>query len=205
LLTWRVSAGWYAIAVLAAPVLATVVTLTLSLRSADLVPAVAVSEDKTAVVLLGLVVGIIAGFFEELGWTGFAVPHLKQRYGVLATGLAVGVLWSGWHFLVVAWGIGDRAGTVPLAVFMIVDGLAGLPAFRVLMVWVYERTESLFLAMLMHVSLTATTLILTPRNTGVYLLAYGVSFAAAVWVVLAAAAAISRRQRSRRGLQRQPA
>lgn len=40
---------------------------------------------------------------------------------------------------------------------MIVDGLAGLPAFRVLMVWVYHRTESLLVAMLMHTSLTATT------------------------------------------------
>ena len=33
------------------------------------------------------------GFFEELGWTGFAIPTLMRlRYGVLGTGLIVGVL-----------------------------------------------------------------------------------------------------------------
>jgi hypothetical protein len=86
---------------------------------------------------------------------------------------------------------------------MIVDGLAALPAFRVLMVWVYDRTESLFLGMLMDVSLTATTLILTPDVTGVDLLAYGLAFAAVAWVVIAVAAMSNHRHRSRSPLRRQ--
>jgi membrane protease YdiL (CAAX protease family) len=130
--------------------------------------------------------------FEELGWTGFAIPRLNRRFGALAAGLVVGVLWSAWHVLVVIWGIGDRAGAVPLAVFMVVDGLAGLPAFRVLMVLVYDRTESLLLGMLMHASLTATALIVTPLATGLQLLAYGVAFAAAVWLVIGAIAVADR-------------
>ena len=43
-----------------------------------------------------------------------------------------------------------------------------------------------FVGMLMHLSLTACALILTPQTTGVPLLAYGLVFAAAVWVVIAA-------------------
>ena len=43
----------------------------------------------------------------------------------------------------------------------------------------------------MHVSLTACTLILTPRTTGLALLAYSLLFAAAVWVVIGAIAATS--------------
>jgi len=105
-------------------------------------------------------------------------------------------LWSAWHVLVVTWGIGDRAGALPVALFVIVDGVAGLPAFRVLMVWVYDRTRSLFVAMLMHVSLTACTLILTPRTTGLALLAYSLLFAAAVWVVIGAIAATNSWPRS---------
>jgi hypothetical protein len=80
---------------------------------------------------------------------------------------------------------------------MIVDGLAGLPAFRVLMVWVYAGTESLFVAILMHVSLTACTLVLTPQTTGSSLLAYGVAFAAALWLVLAAIGVANSGQLSR--------
>ena len=202
LLRWRVGARWYALALLAAPVSATAITLTLSLVSAEFRPAILVTDDKATLLLLGLVVGLTAGFFEELGWTGFAIPRLKLGHGVLATGLLVGVLWSAWHLLVVIWGIGDRAGAIPVALFVLVDGLAGLPAFRVLMVSVYDRTESLFLAMLMHVSLTATTLILTPHTTGVPLLAFGLAFAAAVWIVIAALALPSRRKLSRPPVRR---
>ena len=185
LLRWRVGARWYLVALLSAPLLATVITLTLSRFSAEFLPGILVSNDKAAVLMLGLVVGLMAGFCEELGWTGFAIPRLRQRHGILATGLIVGVLWSAWHVLVVIWGIGDRAGTLPLALFVTLDGLAVLPAFRVLMVLVYDRTESLLLGMLMHSSLTACTFILTPQTTGVSFLAYGLLFAAAVWFVIA--------------------
>ena len=82
--------------------------------------------------------------------------------------------------------MGDRAGTIPIALFMILDGLGGLPAFRVLMVWVYDRTKSLFVGILMHVSLTACTLVLTPQTTGLRLLAYSLVFATATWAVIAA-------------------
>jgi membrane protease YdiL (CAAX protease family) len=205
LLEWRVGVRWYAVALLAAPLLATAITLTLSLLSPEFLPTIAVADDKAAVLVLGLVVALTAGFFEELGWTGFAIPRLKMRHGVVVTGLIVGVLWSAWHLLVTIWGVGDRAGTLPLALFLIVDGLAGLPAFRVLMVWVYDRTESLFLGMLMHVSITATTVILTPRTSGLSLLAYGLVFAGAVWAIFAATARARRPPLSRQPLERRVA
>jgi membrane protease YdiL (CAAX protease family) len=144
---------------------------------------------------------VTAGVFEELGWTGFAIPRLKRRYGIPATGLIVGVLWSAWHLLVVIWGIGDRAGAIAVVLFVTVDGLAGLPAFRVLMVWVYDRTESLFVGMLMHVGLTVCTLTLTPQTSGLRLLAYGLVFAAAVWAVIAAIAVSNSGQLSRQPLR----
>ena len=202
LLKWRVGMRWYVVALVTAPLVAIVLTLTLSRFSSQFLSGLVVSHDRIALVLVGLVVGLTAGFFEELGWTGFAIPRLKRRYGAVATGLIVGLLWSAWHLLVVVWGIGERAGTIPLALFVIVDGLAGLPAFRVLMVLVYDRTESLFVAMLMHVSITATTLILTPLTTGVPLLAYGLAYAAATWVVIALIAMAATGQLSRQPRQR---
>jgi hypothetical protein len=44
-------------------------------------------------------VEVAVGFFEELGWTGFATPRLRLRHGFLATGLIVGVPWGAWHLL----------------------------------------------------------------------------------------------------------
>ena len=64
-----------------------------------------------------------------------------------------------------------------------------LPAYRVLMVWVYDRTGSLLVAMLMHASLTACTLILTPSATGVAFLTWPRIGRRAVGLVAAVAVA----------------
>jgi hypothetical protein len=53
------------------------------------------------------------------------------------------------------------------------------------MVRVYDHTGSLFVAMLMHASLTASMLILSPvAVTGRALVAYDVALGAALWVVV---------------------
>jgi hypothetical protein len=56
------------------------------------------------------------------------------------------------------------------------------------MVWVYDRTGSLLLSVLMHGSLTACALLLTPATTGGQLLTYDLVLAAALWGVVAALA-----------------
>jgi hypothetical protein len=69
--------------------------------------------------------------------------------------------------------------------------VGGLPAYGILMVWIHERTGSLPLMMLMHVSLTASTLILTPAGiSGAPLLVYDAVSSAAWWVVVAVVAVI---------------
>jgi membrane protease YdiL (CAAX protease family) len=191
----RLGVGWYAAALLTAPLLATETLLALSPLVPELVPGILATDDKFAVLLLGFAVGLAAGVFEDLGWTGFAVPEIRRRHGVLVTGLLVGLLWAAWHILVVVWGIGDRSGTMPLALFVALDTASFLPAFRVLMVWVYDRTQSLLLGMLMHASLTATTLTLWPRTAGLSLPIFDLTFAAAVWAIFAVIVVTSRRGR----------
>lgn len=155
LLTWSVGAPWYVVTVLVAPLAMLVTLLALSLTSAGFRPILFASNDKVSLVLTGIGAGLMTGFFEELGWTGFAVPRLRRRVGIIATGLIVGVLWGAWHFPLFS--SGDSSGRVPSVLF--VPGLlfTVLPAFRVLMVWVYDRTGSLLVVMLMHASLTAST------------------------------------------------
>jgi len=58
-------------------------------------------------------------------------------------------------------------------------------------VWVYDRTGSLPIAMLMHASLSACTFALGPEKvTGLALLAYGFTLAVVWWTVVAVVAAI---------------
>ena len=87
------------------------------------------------------------------------------------------------------WEPGSLSGALPLAV-LLVKLFSWLPAYRVLMVWVYDRTGSLLVAMLMHASLTAGMLILQPlAMAGVPLLIWLLAFAAAWWVVVGVVAA----------------
>jgi hypothetical protein len=84
--------------------------------------------------------------------------------------------------------------------------VAVLPAYRVLMVWVYERTESLLVAMLMHTSLAASTfVILLPPARGVALIAYYLVLAAVLWVVVGAVAVANGGHLSRQPLRRRVA
>ena len=193
LLRWRVGARWYAVALLTAPLSITAVLLALSLLSPEFLPRIFTASDKPILLLMGIAVGLVAGIFEELGWTGFAVPTLlRLRYGVLSTGLIVGVLWGAWHFFVNFWGSGVTSGELSLAIFLpvwLLGTIVGsLTAYRVLMVWVYERTGSLLVAMLMHVSLATFTFILTPPLGGAPYWVIGFAYAAALWVVVAAVA-----------------
>jgi membrane protease YdiL (CAAX protease family) len=206
LLKWRVGTRWYVVALLTSPLLVTATLFALSLVSPVFLPGIVTTSDKASLLLFGIAVGLGAGFFEELGWTGFAVPGLRLRYGVLATGLIVGVLWGAWHFLAVIWGIGSSSGAVSLALFVPLDLFSFLPAYRVLMVWVYDRAGSLLVAMLMHASLTASMLILGPLAiSGVSLLIYELVLAAALWIVVAAIAVANRGRLSRQPLRRRAA
>ena len=200
-LTWRAGARWYAVALLIAPLLVMAVLLALSRLSPEFLPGLFTTRDRASHLLFGLAYGLVAGLFEEPGWTGFAVPRLRLRHGVVATGLIVGLLWGVWHFLVAFWGSGGPSGALSLALLVpsLLFYVAVLPGYRVLMVWVFERTGSLLVAMLMHASLTASLLVLQPPGiSGVPALTWNLVLAAAVWGVVAAAAMTDRGRLPRR-------
>jgi membrane protease YdiL (CAAX protease family) len=169
-----------------------------SQSSAQYLPNIVTTTNRSALLLTGIAVGMAAGIFEELGWTGFAIPKLRLSYGMLATGLIVGFIWGAWHVLVTVWASGDSSGNFDYDLLLppMIFYVAVLPAYRVLMVWVYDRTESLLVAMLMHASLTANTVyILMPPVIGVQLASYYFVLAAALWVAVAAVALNQRRSK----------
>jgi uncharacterized protein len=101
-----------------------------------------------------------------------------------------------WHLLPNVWSSRAASGELAVSVFLAATAVGAfvgyLTAFRVLMVWVYDRTESLFVSMLMHVSITASLLILNPLQiAGAHLLAFSFALAAAVWVLVAVVAVVN--------------
>jgi membrane protease YdiL (CAAX protease family) len=187
LLTWRVSWRWYAVALLTAPLLTLAAGVALSLRSPEFLPVIAVTGDPVAALVLALAAGLLIAICEELGWTGFAIPQLRRRHGIIATGLTLGLMWGAWHF-VLFWEAETFSGPVTLAL-LLVRLFGWLPAYRILMVWVYDRTASLLVVVLMHASLAATQLLVQPpASTTEASLISVLGWAAALWLVVAAVA-----------------
>jgi membrane protease YdiL (CAAX protease family) len=205
LLRWRVGVRWYAVALLTAPLSVIATLLALSRLSPEYLPGFLTTTAGAAGAVpmsLGMVVALslFNGFVEELGWTGFAIPRMHRRYGVLATGLSVGFLWGAWHFVSNMALSGGSSAPIPLALFMPVLLFSFLPPFRVLMVWVYDRTESLLVAMLMHASLDAFWLASTPPGLApVDLVVWYLAWAALLWVAVAAVAVTNHWQLSQQG------
>jgi membrane protease YdiL (CAAX protease family) len=180
---WRVGARWYATLAIAPGVLALLLAL-LSSVSLVFVPRIAAAEAPASIAGAALVVGLVAGFCEELGWTGLATPRLLARRGVVATGLILGPLWAAWHVLADFWG-----GALGYGIWWfphMVEWFVALTAFRILMTWVYAHTRSLLLAILLHATFTGGQILLWPQAASrpEELLWYGL-FGLGLWTVLA--------------------
>jgi uncharacterized protein len=130
------------------------------------------------------VIGLVAGGFEEVGWTGFATPRLLARHRLFFAGLSLGLVWALWHVLVdfrQNFNILGMAWLLEFAVFYV----AALTAYRLLMTWVYANTQSLLLAALMHASYTGWLFVLYPATSLEQGMVWQTVFAAALWVVAA--------------------
>jgi len=191
--TWRAGVGWYALALLLAPLVSVGLSYAMSVFSPEFLPAIVTTSDPTGILVIGLIAGLLGGgFLEELGWTGFAVPRLRMRYTVLGAGLIMGLLWGAYHFSIIFWS-GNPTGALALGLLLPMQLFGWLPPFRVLMVWMYDHTNSLLLVMLMHASATSGMLILQPFGiSGVMLLAYVLGLAAAYWAILGIVAVATR-------------
>jgi membrane protease YdiL (CAAX protease family) len=193
LTTWRAGAGWYALALLLAPLVSVGLSFAMSGFSPEFLPGIVTSTDTTGVLIMGLSYGLLGGgFLEELGWTGFAVPRFRLHYSILGAGLIMGLLWGVYHFSIIYWS-GNPTGALALGLLLPAQLFAWLPPFRVLMVWMYDHTNSLLLAMLMHASATASMLILQPFGiSGVMLLTYVLGLGVAYWTIVGVVAVATR-------------
>jgi uncharacterized protein len=175
-LHWRLAGVWYAAALLTVPAILLVL---LSLLSVLVDPMFA---PRFQWWLFGL--GLLAGTFEEIGWTGFATPQLLGRNSLMVAGLSLGCIWALWHLLVdFRYNAGASGAVWPLEFF--ITYLLALTPYRLLMTWVYGHTQSLLLAILMHASFTGSLLVLVPvvpASLGFY---WQSAFAVLLWVLVA--------------------
>jgi membrane protease YdiL (CAAX protease family) len=183
---WRVGERWYAAALVPAPLVAvaTGTVLALVAGSSEFLPAAFTTADPLGLLLQGISIGLLVGLCEETGWTGFAVPRLRRSYSAPVTALSVGFVWGAWHFPLF-WEADSLTRLLPAAL-LLVALFSWLPAYRVLMVWVFDATQSVFIAVLMHASLSATQVILLPEELSDTEALVSMLARSAVWWVIVA-------------------
>jgi len=86
---------------------------------------------------------------EEIGWRGFLVPQLFQRYRFVATALISGLIWALWHFplLLTSDYIRGGMGIYSLVMFTLLVLSICFP-----LTWLRLKSSSLWPAVLLHTS-----------------------------------------------------
>jgi membrane protease YdiL (CAAX protease family) len=94
---------------------------------------------------------------EEIGWRGYALPRLAEKFGLGGASVILGLVWASWHLPLFF-----LPGTDSYGQSFIVYLLA-VTALSVALAWLYWRTNgSLFLTMLMHAAINNTAGIVSP-------------------------------------------
>ena len=173
---WQVSPRWWIMAILLPPSLFITVLLVMS--------GLVGPEFTPRFIPAGIVIGLLAGFFEEIGWTGFAFPRLRAKFGILAAAIILGLLHSVWHVVADYLGSSTTYGIYWLPHFLIWM-VTAMTAMRVLIVWVYANTRSVLLAQVMHASSTGALATMGPALSPTYDIALYAVYAAVLWLVVA--------------------
>ena len=136
LLVWRVNPAYYAIALLLPITIYAVINLVLF--GLGETPDLALL-GSLAPAYLGtfLMVATIGGGLEEPGWRGFALPALQQRRSPLIATLILGLGWGIWHVPL----YGPLGFIVPLVLAFFYT-------------WLYNRTGSVLVCLVLHASFT---------------------------------------------------
>lgn len=178
---WKMPFKFYAIAIFTAPIIFLITSLVLSIFSKEFIPSIIISNQKLVLIMSSIAGGLMAGFFEEIGWTGFAIPKLRETYSLIKTGLIVGIVWGIWHMPLF---LSPITGSVSLFVLLLLIKLiTHLPAYRVIMTLMYDKTNSLLLTIIMHISLTTGMLVFQPTILeGVNIIWYNLFVTAMIWI-----------------------
>jgi membrane protease YdiL (CAAX protease family) len=161
LLRWRVGIWWYLI-VLFLPALLTLLALTINSLTGGASPDFSAVSfpfgppetplwQKIIVLFLVFALGF-DGLGEEIGWRGFALPKLLERYSPIISSLILGALWAIWHFPY-ALTRGTFLSEVPLHWFFL-----NLLAMSIIYTWIFINTGgSLLLPLLFHAAGNTTS------------------------------------------------
>lgn len=107
--------------------------------------------ESWLLMLAAIPISTITQAGEEIGWRGYALPRLAERFGLGLASIGLGVIWALWHLpLFYLAGVESYGQSFPVYLLQVT-------AMSVAIGWLYWRTGmSLILVMLMHAAINNT-------------------------------------------------
>lgn len=142
ILNWKVGARWYLFAMAYIATIKLVVALLHRIATGGWPR---FGTEQPIVILAVILFSTPFQSGEEVGWRGYALPRLAERFGLRRASLLLGVIWAFWHvpqFFI------READTYGQSFFLYV---LQVTALSVAITWLWARTNgSLLLPMLFH-------------------------------------------------------
>ncbi len=137
--------GWVALALLLPGVLTALAAVLHIVQGGTIEPSPAAGHVLMTVVNFPLVFLIGGPLGEELGWRGYAVPSLQERFDWRVASVGLGLVWGVWH-LPLFFIAGTSQAHIPLALFLL-----SVVAMSVVFAWLVNHTAgSVVAALLLH-------------------------------------------------------
>ena len=146
ILVWRVSPGWYALAIVG-PAMLMLLAIGGDILLGGTLPDVVPFGVRWLILALNFVLVFLIGgpLGEEFGWRGVVLPALEARFSPPWDSLILGIIWTAWHLPLFFISASAQHGLPFLLFAMLTMPLC------ILITWVYHRSgDSLLLVMLFH-------------------------------------------------------
>lgn len=152
ILRWRVPLRFYVFALGFPVALAAAASAEFALAGEELDFGL-VGERAASYLPLLLFCLLVNGGPEEPAWRGFALPRLQQRYSPVRATVFLGTIWGFWHLplLLVEDNVDHDLAAGAFAA-MLVWTLAGFTAYAFTYTYLWNRTRSALLCMVLHAS-----------------------------------------------------
>ena len=142
LVRWRVSWKWYVIVFLAWFAIAAAALGLGTLFGQTFPPLGRFTWPALPAIFIAM---LLSNVWEEIGWRGFALPRLQEKYGDLSIALIMGLLWSLWHLPLML------DPNSPMSELPWYGELVFSIALTVIYIWLYNHTQgSLFFVSVFH-------------------------------------------------------
>lgn len=170
---WRINIRWYVVVFILPICIFIVVDMIYLLAGGDL--GSILSLNPLFILIAFIYILFLGGGLEEPGWRGYAQPNLMKNYDTFKTSIILGLFWSFWHLPLFFIPGSSQYGIFFPGYLIYTIGIT------IIVAWVYNNTQSVFLCILLHTMFNLAAGLFAPSLTH---LMYGIILICVIYIFI---------------------